>query len=274
MHSRGPNESRPTGSAICPMDCVKGCSFSMPPEPTWAVIAMCSAIFLVAATITSFSGFGFALFAVPLLSLFLDLKFVVPLVLLAGFFSVIVLSINKLQFFKEPTIIMVFIGMTAGTVVGTHILVHFETGLLKRILGMAVALFAVHVFFHAREQTATRHRGLIGLIAGIFSGIAGGIFGTSGPPLVVYLNHFCEDKTSFRSQILVLFLLHDVFRFFLYLHSSLITAQTFRFGFLLLPPLAIGLFVGSRMHFQVGEKAFNKSIAVLLFISGLLLLKP
>ena len=247
----------------------------MPPELTWAVIASCSAIFLVAATVTSFSGFGFALFAVPLMSLFLDLKFAVPLVLLAGFFSVIVLSINKLEFFfKEPTIIMVFIGMTAGTVVGTHILAHFETGLLKRLLGVIVALFAVHVFFHVRTQTATRHRGFIGLIAGICSGIAGGIFGTSGPPLVVYLNHFAEDRSSFRSQILVLFLLHDVFRFFLYLRYSLITAQTFRFGLVLLPPLALGLFAGSRMHFKVSERTFNKSIAVLLFISGLLLLKP
>lgn len=247
----------------------------MSPEPTWAVVATCSAIFLAAATVTSFSGFGFALFAVPLMSLFLDLKFVVPLVLLAGFFSVIVLSINKLEFFfKEPTIIMVFIGMTAGTVVGTHILAHFETGLLKRILGVAIVLFAVHILFHVREQTATRHRGFIGLIAGIFSGIAGGIFGTSGPPLVVYLNHFAENKTSFRSQILILFLLHDVFRFFLYLRYSLITTQTFRFGLLLLPPLALGLFAGSKMHFRVGEKTFNKSIALLLFISGLLLLKP
>ena len=51
-------------------------------EPSLAIIALCSVICFVAATIVGFSGFGFALITVPLLTFFLDLKLVVPLELL------------------------------------------------------------------------------------------------------------------------------------------------------------------------------------------------
>ena len=108
----------------------------MPPEPTLATIAVCSIICLMSATLVGFSGFGFALIAVPLMTLILDLKFAVPLVLVVAFFSVVVLSVNKLRFFREPTVVTIFIGMVTGIIIGTNILANFEASILKRILGV------------------------------------------------------------------------------------------------------------------------------------------
>lgn len=244
----------------------------MAPEPTWVIIATCSLIFLVSAAVTGFSGFGFALMSVPLLLLFLDLKFAVPLVLLASFFSVVVLSLNKLHFFKDRTIIIVAVGMALGTIVGTYILKNYETAILKKILGLVILLFALHVLFRVRQHEVPKFRGPIGFVAGILSGVLGGLFGTSGPPLVVYVHHFAEDKSSFRSQLLVLFVLHEAFRIYLYITNSLINVPVLKFDLYLLPPLILGLLVGSRMHFQVKEATFHRAIGGLLLVSGLLLL--
>ena len=111
--------------------------------------------------------------------------------------------------------------------------------------------------------------------SGIFSGVAGGMFGTSGPPLVIYVDHFAEDKSAFRAQLLVLFVLHDIFRTFLYIRYSLLTIEVVKFGLWLLPAVCLGLLIGSRMHFQVNEKTFSKAVAAMLLVSGLLLvLRP
>jgi hypothetical protein len=255
----------------------------MPPELSLTTIAICSVIYFVSAIVTGFSGFGFALMSVPFLLLILDLQFAVPLVLLAGFFSVIVLSVNKLHFFKERTVIIVAVAMAMGTWLGTYVLKNagvgrlqnLDTGMLKRILGIVIVLFAFHILLRVRQHDAPRFRGPMGVVAGILSGVLGGLFGTSGPPLVVYVHHFAEDKSSFRSQLLILFLLHDSFRIFLYAKNSLINLDVLRFDLFLLPALILGLILGSRMHFKVSDTTFTRAISAMLLLSGvLLLIKP
>ncbi len=252
----------------------------MIPELSWTIIAFCGFIYLLGGFITGFSGFGFALIAVPLLLLVLDLKFAVPAVLLAGTFAVVVLSFNKLRFFKEPMIVLLAVTMAIGTVAGTYILKNAGTGyltaldtnVLRRILGVLIILFSFQMFFQVRQHESLRFQGPIGCVAGVLSGVLGGVFGTSGPPLVIYAHHFAEDKSTFRAQLLVLFVVHNVFRIFLYAHSSLINLNVLKFNLVLLPPLIIGLVVGSHMHFQVNETTFNRAISLMLCISGILLL--
>lgn len=252
----------------------------MTPEVSWGIIAACSMVVLAAAIVTGFSGFGFALIAVPLLSLFVDIKFGVPLVLLLAFFSVAILSLNKLRFFKEPTILIILVGMILGITGGAHLLANFETSLLKKLLGVVVILFGVHIFVRSRRERDPKHydaapspvRIVTAFVVGVFSGVAGGLFGTSGPPLVVYVDHFAKDKTAFRAQLLVLFVLHDIYRMYMYLRYSLINMEVVRFGLWMLPAVCIGLLAGSRMHFQVEEKTFGRSVAIMLLLSGVLLI--
>ncbi len=247
-------------------------------DPSLAIIALCSAICFVAATIVGFSGFGFALITVPLLTIFLDLKLVVPLELLLALFCVTILSAKNMRFIKEPAVIYLFLGMMAGTVVGAWLLNNLETGLLKKILGILIVLFAVHIYRRSGREREPRTReggrivgAAIALFVGLLSGIAGGMFGTSGPPLVVYVDHFAKDKSAFRAQLVVLFMLNNAVRIILYSWHSLLTVPIAKFAFWLLPAVMLGLFLGSKMHFQVSEKAFSKAIAAMLCISGLLL---
>ncbi len=252
----------------------------MPLDPSPALIAICSLICFLAATIVGFSGFGFALTSVPLLALVMGLKTVVPLELLLATFCVIVLSANKLRFFKDPTVVVISVGMAAGIVVGTHLLANFESGLLKKLLGGAVILFALHIFSRSNRERVSRSRKhggrivgtIVALVAGLLSGITGGLFGTSGPPLVIYVDHFAEDKTEFRAQLLVLFVLNDIFRIILYIKYSLMTTEIVGFALWLLPAVCVGLVLGARMHFRVSEKTFGRAIAAMLLVSGLLLI--
>jgi len=253
-------------------------------DPSLAVIAICSIICFVAATIVGFSGFGFALIAVPILTLFLDIQFVVPLVLFLAFFSVLVLSANKLHFFKDSKTIITFIAILAGMILGitkgAQLLASSDTAILKKILGIVVILFALHILSRTREKRIPKqlrgHGFLINAcvapLVGILSGLGGGLFGTSGPPLVIYIDHFAEDKSAFRAQLLILFVLHDIFRTYVYIREGLLNVEVLKFALWLLPAVCLGLFLGSKMHFQVSEKTFGRAIAAMLLVSGLLLI--
>jgi hypothetical protein len=107
------------------------------------------------------------------------------------------------------------------------------------------------------------------------SGIGGGVFGTAGPPLVVYIDRFSEDKSDFRSQLLILFVLHDIFRILMYVRYGLMTVEVVKFGLWMLPAVCLGLFIGTRMHYKASERSFGQAIATMLCISGaLLIIKP
>lgn len=255
----------------------------MAPELSIEIILICSAVIFLAASILGFSGFGSALTAVPLLALVLDIKFVVPLILLIAFFSVLVLSANKLRFFRDPKIFVIFFGMIAGIIVGTELLANFDTAILKKALGVAIIPFAIHIFLRAYYQRAPeppKNLGGIGgnilaLVVGLMSGIAGGVFGTAGPPLVVYIDRFAEDKSDFRSQLLVLFVLHDIFRISLYIQYGLMNMEVVKFGLWMVPAVCLGLLFGTRMHYKASEKSFGGAIAAMLCVSGvLLIIKP
>lgn len=252
----------------------------MAPELSIEIILICSVVIFLAATILGFSGFGSALTAVPLLALVLDIKFVVPLILLVAFFSVLVLSANKLRFFRNPKIFVIFFGMIAGIIVGTELLANFDTAILKKALGVTIILFAIHIFSKTRAKKAPEPRksmggirgNILALVVGVLSGIAGGVFGTAGPPLVVYIDRFAENKGEFRSQLLVLFVLHDIFRIPLYIHYGLMTVEVVKFGLWMLPAVCLGLLFGSRMHYRASEKVFSRAIATMLCVSGALLI--
>jgi uncharacterized membrane protein YfcA len=252
----------------------------MPPEPSLTIIIVCSLVCLAAATIAGFSGFGFALISVPLLALVLDIKFLVPLELLLASFCLIILTINKLRFLKDLRIYVILAGMVVGLKIGTNILADFDVALLKKMLAVVVFIFAAHIFFRRRDENGVEPSSqrsslagmLIALPVGLLAGILGGVFGTSGPPLVVYMDHFAENKSDFRAQLLVIFLLMDVFRVIFYIQESLLTMEVVKFTLWMLPALSLGILIGSKMHFRVNEKTFGRAISCLLFGSGLLLL--
>jgi uncharacterized membrane protein YfcA len=256
----------------------------MAPDPTFAIIALCSIIFFMAATISGFSGFGFALVAVPILTIFLDLKSVVPLEVVLALFCMTVLSVKNFRRLKEPAVIYLFIGMVVGIVVGAWVLDNLEAGVLKKILGAVVILFAVHIYKSAgREREPKTWDGggrvfgaVVAVVVGMLSGVAGGMFGTSGPPLVVYVDHFAKDKTAFRAQLVVLILLNNIVRVIMYTWGrSILTVESVKFAVWLLPAVILGLFLGSKMHFQVSEKTFGRAIAIMLLVSGaLLIIRP
>ena len=107
------------------------------------VTAVGSLIIFVAFFIRSLTGFGSALVSIPLLALLFDLKFAVPLEALFEVGISILLMRKVYKAISKTTLVPLIIGTIIGSLLGAYILYSFANVFLKRMLGVAIILFAL-----------------------------------------------------------------------------------------------------------------------------------
>ena len=238
---------------------------------TIEIILLAGLIVLIGHFIKGLSGFASALFAIPLLALFLDIKFVVPVFLLFDFISGIVLTISTRRFIDKKTVLLLFSGLLIGTALGTYFLVSFGSEVLKRIFGVVVILFALKILILENEGTRRKISKLWAPVSGIAGGCTGAMFGLNGPPLVFYLAHQLKDKQVFRATIYAAFFVDACYRLILYSFNGLVTVEVVKSALYLTPFLLLGLLLGSKLHARINENIFRKIIALILVVTGIFL---
>jgi len=235
------------------------------------VILLAGLIVLVGHFIKGLSGFASALFAIPLLALFLDIKFVVPVFLLFDFISGIVLTISTRRFVDKKTALLLFSGLLIGTAMGTYFLVSFGSEVLKRIFGVVVILFALKILVLENEGVKKEISKLWAPVSGIAGGCTGAMFGLNGPPMVLYLTHQLKDKQIFRATLYAIFFIDACYRLILYSFNRLINLEIIKFALYLTPFLLVGIVLGSKLHARIDERIFKKIIALILVVTGIFL---
>ena len=113
--------------------------------------------------------------------------------------------------------------------------------------------------------------GWLSLPVGLFSGVLGAIFGTGGPPVIVFLRTCRLDKTAFRSTIMTYFLSMSILRAGIYSTTGLLTADRALAAVMLLPGSIAGIIIGIIIHERISESQFRYVVAILLVGLGVLL---
>jgi uncharacterized membrane protein YfcA len=231
---------------------------------TYVIAAL---ILIGAYFIRGISGFGSGLLAVPLLAHFLPLTFVVPLVLITDFTASILLGMHVRQHARwdeiRPLIPFGFIGVVAGTT----LLVNVPRFFLLITLGSLVFLFGI------RSSLALHGTRLIRRIwaipAGLIGGTISGLFGTGGPPYVIYLNHRIEQPAELRATFTGLFFLEGLWRIVTFVFAGLFhDVRLLSATLAALPLIALGLWLGNHVHVGLTRVQMQRIIGTLLLISG------
>ena len=231
-----------------------------------------SLIIFVAFFIRSLTGFGSALISIPLLALIFDLKFAVPLEALFEVGISILLMSKIYRDISKTTLIPLIMGTIIGSLLGAYILYSFANVLLKRMLGVGIILFALSVLLNETINSNNPVSSGWGLLAGAIGGIFGGLFGTSGPPFVMYLTYKLNQKEVLRASLIGLFAIDYSWRVAVYATAGLLTVEIFNLALMLTPAFVLGTIIGHQIHFKINETRFRQIVAVILIISGILLL--
>lgn len=230
-----------------------------------------AAILLGAYFIRGITGFGSGLIAIPLLAHFLPLSFVVPMMLVLDLTASVALTRHTRLQVHWDEIRSLILPSVAGILAGSTLLVKLPHAPLLTGLACFVIFFGLRYLFNVHgERPVSRWWSVP---TGLSGGLIGALFGTGGPPYVIYLSHRLHDKSRLRGTLSGLFMLEGTLRLATFLFMGLFAQPQLPQAILLsLPLLALGLLLGHRIHTCVTRRQQLAIIGVLLLVSGASLL--
>lgn len=228
-------------------------------------------VLLAAYFIRGITGFGSGLIAIPLLAHFLPLSFVVPMMLVLDLVASLALMGHSRLQVHWGEIRGLLPSTIAGTLIGALLLVRLPREPLLVGLASFVIFFGLRYLFNVHnEQPVSRWWSVP---AGLGGGLIGAMFGTGGPPYVVYLSHRLHDKTRLRGTLSGLFMIEGALRTLTFLVMGLFAQPRMIEAIALsLPLLGLGLVLGHRVHTGITRRQQLAMIGALLILSGVSLL--
>jgi uncharacterized membrane protein YfcA len=139
-----------------------------------------------------------------------------------------------------------------------------------------VALGAFTMFFGFRNifglQPAGRLSRSWAIPAGLAGGGAGALFGAGSPPYIIYLTRRLVDKGEVRATFSWLIAIDGGFRLGLFLMAGLLLEPNLQVAYALgLAPMALGLYMGNKVHMDITSEGMLRGVGTLLVLSGLML---
>jgi uncharacterized membrane protein YfcA len=228
----------------------------------YAIVILTLAYFL-----RGISGFGSGLVDVPLLALVFPLPLVVPTVLLLDFTASLVLGgLNFKQVRWSEVKPLVPFGLV-GVVLGTTLLINLPRTPLLIGLGVFVLVFAIRNLLNLHGETPISRWWAIP--ASFTGGTIGALFGTGGPPYVIYLSHRLQDKGQLRATLSAVFFLEGLMRIASFTTAGLLLSSQVWKGYGLGLPIALlALYGGSHVHTGLSRPQVMRMIGGLLLLSS------
>jgi uncharacterized membrane protein YfcA len=239
--------------------------FSSPVE-----LGITLAVFVLAYTIYTLFGFGSGLIAVGLLALVLPVQDVAVLVLLINFPLELMILLRARRDVPWRSVGFTLLGVLPMVPVGGYLLSSAPPQLALFFLGVFLVIAGAAFLLLQREQLFARKAWAEPLVGGA-AGLLGGMFGTSGPPLILYFQAVGFDKREFRFALLAIFHAITWLRLVTYVATGLITAPRLVSALEVFPALVVGAFLGTWLHVSITERTFRRLVSVALVVLGLLL---
>ncbi|MCB9032833.1 MAG: sulfite exporter TauE/SafE family protein [Chitinophagales bacterium] len=212
-------------------------------------------------------GFGDALFAMPILTLFLGTQTATPLMTLNGLLLSSFMLIMHYQYIVWKDVIRLLLGAVLGIPIGIFFLKNGNEHAIKIILGLVIILSVVYNWkFRKQHQHIinTNFAYLFGFIAGIL----GGAFNTGGPPLVIYGTLSNWQPNYFIGSLQAYFVPNDIMIIIGQISSGLMTLAIVKLYAFAFPLVMLALYLGRKIRQRISVEKFNIYIYILLLLLG------
>lgn len=240
-------------------------------EGVWVLLGL----FIFAGfTLEAITGFGGTVIALALGALLLPIGTLVPLLVpLSMALGLVMVWRHRGHIDRRLLWRVVLPGMAVGTVAGYLLRPWLDEALTRQSFGLLIVWFAARELWRLRRRDACPPRpnwvtrGLTAL-----AGVTHGLFASGGPLLVYALAGLPLDKATFRITLIVVWLVLDTGLSVAFTMDGRLQ-PVLPLVLAYLPVLALGLWLGERLHHRVREEQFRLGIYVLLLVCGALLLR-
>jgi len=240
-------------------------------------------IWVFAIAVTLFAGFvkGAVGFAMPLIMVSGLTTVLEPRLAVAALILPIVLS-NGLQTFRTgigPAIEAVrdswrfVLSVCVAIAIFAQFVPHIDPRVFYLVLGIPVVVLSLIQLLGVKFSVAPANRWWVEWIAGILSGILGGLAGTWGPPTVLYL--IAIDMPKVRQIVVqgVIYGAGAVTLLFAHIASGILNAGTAPFSALMILPALFGMWLGFKVQDRLDQQVFRRAVLAVLIVAGLNLVR-
>lgn len=237
----------------------------MAPLPQDGAIGLLPAAFAIAVAgaaglLRGFTGFGFALLAVPALTLVFPPSEVVPCVLLMQLLAGMQLVPSTIRWVDWGSAGPMLAAAVAVTPLGTKLLSSVSGDAIRAGIGLLL-LVTVPVLW--RTPSRLSRPGLpVRLAVGVASGLLNGATAMSGPPVIAYFLATAEARVA-RASMLAYFLLLSMAGVASSAAGGLVERGTLLHAAVLVPPLVAGTWLGHRW-FEIASDQTHRRIALVV----------
>ena len=230
------------------------------------------AVGVAAGFIQRVSGFGLAIFAMMLLPYFTPTH--TAAVAIACLMSSATTTFNTLRY-RRGIDFRMSLPMLCTALVTIPVAVYFSSVVSGRIfsvlLGVVlIALSTYFLFFFDRIKLRPTISGA--LATGAVSGVLGGLFSTSGPPVVLYLSNTARDNATYFATIQFYFCVTNLYSTLMRAAGGIIDLDVLTYAAVGILGSMAGDLLGGRVFDSLDSDKLKRIIYIGMIVSGIIML--
>ncbi len=232
-----------------------------------------AAVVLAAAFIKGAIGFGFPALGTPLLSLFVDVKTAVVVLILPN------IVMDGIQFARRGTPLstirrfgVLLLSGAGGVVLGTHMLTLLSPRAATLILGAFVLCFVALNATGLSPRVPAHWEPWLSPPAGFVAGVIGGVTNAPATALVLYFHAIGLSKHEFVSSVAFTFFFYKLVQLGAVTWYGLLPWSLLGASLWLTAVGLVGFAVGLRVQDRLDQRSFNRAVLGFLALLGAWLL--
>ena len=229
---------------------------------------------LIAYSLRGSTGFG-GLIGMPLLALVIPVKVLAPAWTLLGIASSATILGGERAHVDKRAFAFFLPWCLVGIGAGLYLFKTLQPAALARALGVLVLLYAAYTaWLIARPQARDPlPAAAVRPAAGVLSGVVGTMFGAMASIFfAMYLNACALEKQAFRATISAMLLALSLIRLVAYAAVGELGADSLVVFAAALPVMALGIYLGGRLHAGMSETLFRRVVCAILVVCAIPLL--
>jgi len=226
-------------------------------------------VLILSYSIRGSAGFGGA--TVPLLAIIMSLKLVVPLVTFLGLLSSTAILFKDYRYVSWRDTRKVIPYCVIGVLIGLYFFTTLDARSLAHALGILVLAYGSYsLWVTVRPGFSFRFPlKVVTPLMGTVAGFIGTLFGAmAGMFFAIYLDYLKLGKNEFRATMAAILFALGLFRGLGYLSVGSFDRDVLIVCASAVPLMAIGVFLGNRIHANLNQIAFKRFVALILIASG------
>ena len=237
--------------------------------PDLTLIAFASAVLLLAGTVKGFIGLGMPTVALTLLTLQIDTRSAVALVVVPMLLS------NVWQFWRGPDMVgcakrhwryaAILILFVAATVWASQ---SAPDRLLRAVLGVLVLVFCFFSWRNMVPEIPAHRIRLFEGVSAVTAGLVGGLTAAWAPPLAMYLTGLRLDRDAFVQALGFLITAGSISIFVMFIAVGHSSGADLAVSAFLLGPALIGFSIGENLRHRTNPDQFRKLFLVAFSLLG------